>query len=404
MPTSTTTTPRPRPELTSHDEYAIAVVGLGGIGSGAIYWAARRFGPSVVGLERFELGHERGASQDHSRIIRLSYHRPEYVRFAHAAFAAWADVEDHAGTQLVFRTGGLDLYPEGAFNWIADYVRSLDEAGDSYQWLDASETIKRWPQWNISDDVRVMFQDASGFVAADTANDVHRRLARELGATLLENTRVLSIRETGGMYELASEDAAFRAERVIITTDAWTNELLGQLMRPINLIVTQEQVTYYAPADLDAFRPERFPIWIWMGQPSFYGTPAFHVPGPKIGWDAGGPEVTGDSRSFDPRPSYSQRLDEFMKEHLPDGCESRLLEKTCLYAMPPDRDFVLDRIPGHDRVAVGQGAAHGFKFASVFGKTLVELVVDGKTESDVTGWAIGRDALTAKDPPRALGI
>jgi sarcosine oxidase len=218
VPTSTTTTPRPRPELTSHDEYAIAVVGLGGIGSGAIYWAARRFGPSVVGLERFELGHERGASQDHSRIIRLSYHRPEYVRFAHAAFAAWADVEDHAGTQLVFRTGGLDLYPEGAFNWIADYVRSLDEAGDSYQWLDASETIKRWPQWNISDDVRVMFQDASGFVAADTANDVHRRLARELGATLLENTRVLSIRETGGMYELASEDAAFRAERVIITS------------------------------------------------------------------------------------------------------------------------------------------------------------------------------------------
>ena len=60
--------------------FDVAVVGVGGIGSGAVYWAAKRFGAGALGLERFELGHERGASQDHSRIIRLSYHRPDYVR------------------------------------------------------------------------------------------------------------------------------------------------------------------------------------------------------------------------------------------------------------------------------------------------------------------------------------
>ena len=67
--------------------------------------------------------------------------------------------------------------------------------------------------------------------------------------------------------------------------------------------------------------------------------------------------------------------------------------------MTPDRDFVLDLVPGHDRAVVGLGAAHAFKFASVFGKSLVELVFDGKAESDVSAWPADRDVLTMVDPP-----
>ena len=44
-------------------EYDVIVVGLGGIGSGAAYWLAKR-GASVLGLEQFEFGHERGSSHD----------------------------------------------------------------------------------------------------------------------------------------------------------------------------------------------------------------------------------------------------------------------------------------------------------------------------------------------------
>ncbi|MGZ8463736.1 MAG: FAD-dependent oxidoreductase [Candidatus Deferrimicrobiaceae bacterium] len=90
-------------------EWDAIVVGLGAIGSGAAYWLSRRYGDRVLGLEQFELGHTRGAGQDHSRIIRLSYHRPDYVRLARRAYAAWAEVEAEAGTTIVTRTGGLDI-------------------------------------------------------------------------------------------------------------------------------------------------------------------------------------------------------------------------------------------------------------------------------------------------------
>jgi sarcosine oxidase len=137
-----------------------------------------------------------------------------------------------------------------------------------------------------------------------------------------------------------------------------------------------------------------------MGDPSYYGFPAYGEPGAKIGWDVGGREVTGDTRTFDPDPAYAAGLDAFMREHLPGGFGPYLAQKSCLYTMTPDRDFVLDLVPGHEHVALGQGAAHAFKFASVFGRSLVELAFDAKTSSDVSAWSIRREILTSDRPLR----
>ncbi|MGH8942849.1 MAG: FAD-dependent oxidoreductase, partial [Acidimicrobiia bacterium] len=106
-------------------DYRVAVLGLGGIGSAAAYWASRRLGGDVLGVEQFELGHLRGGSEDHSRIIRLSYHTPAYVELAKAAYEAWEQVEVDSGDQLVLRTGGLDLAPANASIGLEDYRASM---------------------------------------------------------------------------------------------------------------------------------------------------------------------------------------------------------------------------------------------------------------------------------------
>src|SRR5262245_35124718 len=82
----------------------LVIVGLGGIGSATAYFAARR-GLRVVGLERFDLGgHHRGASHDHSRILRRSYHTEHYVRLTAAAYSAWREVEAASGQPCVWTT------------------------------------------------------------------------------------------------------------------------------------------------------------------------------------------------------------------------------------------------------------------------------------------------------------
>jgi sarcosine oxidase len=385
-------------------DYEYIVVGLGALGSGAAYWLARRAGPDVLGLERFEVGHDRGASQDHSRIVRLSYHTPAYVALAKRAYETWAEVESAAGVGLITRTGGLDLWPGNAAIPQADYTGSLRAAEVPFEMLDAGDVMRRWPVWRLPADASAVFQEDGGFAAAARCNAVHRRLAIEHGATLRDRTPVASVRDLGQEIEVRiqagdGETRALRCRRLILAVDSWTNELLAPLGASLPLTITEEQVTYFSARDAGAFAPDRFPIWIWMDDPCFYGFPAFGEAGPKVAQDVGGEEVTPQTRSFSPNARVSARIRGFLERHLPGALGPEILTKTCPYTLTPDRDLVVDAVPGHPGVLVTLGAAHGFKFASLIGKLLSDLAIDGATETDLGPFRMDRPLLTMDDPP-----
>lgn len=374
------------------------VIGLGGLGSGAAYWLSTRLGDRVLALEQFELGHPNGASQDHSRIIRYSYHRPDYVRLARRAYASWAAVEDESGERVVTVTGGLDLWPRDAFYPIEDYTSSLSTEGIAFELLDADEVQRRWPQWRLDDDTTALFQADGGLADPIRGNRAHRDAAGQRGATLLERTPVSRIRDVGGGdYEVATADGAtYRAPRIVIAADAWTNRLLESFDRRLPLSVTKEQVTYFACPDPARFAPDRFPIWIWQDEPCFYGFPTYGEAGPKVAQDAGGEPTTPETRTFDRDEAAYERVETFMTDHLPGALGPPIYTRTCLYTLTPDRDFVVDTLPDAPGVAVVLGAAHGFKYASVLGRILAELVIDGTTPStaEIGAFAIDRAVLS----------
>lgn len=384
----------------SSREYDAVVLGLGGIGSAAAYWLSRRPGLRVLGLEQFELGHVRGESQDHSRIIRLSYHAPEYVRLAKRAYQSWAAVEDESGEQLVLRTGGLDLGPRDAAIDLETYARSMAACSVPFERLDAAEIRRRWSVWRIGDDVHGLFQAQSGIAMAARANAAHQRMAREHGATLIDKSPVERIRMDSGEFEIVAGGERCRAGALAIAAGPWSNGALSHFGWRLPLEVTKEQVTYFAPPDLAPFAPDRFPVWIWMDDPSFYGFPVFGENGPKVAQDAGGRPVDPDSRSFEPDPENSARVRAFLERYLPSSLGAPILTKTCLYTLTPDRDFVVDRLPGAKRAAVAIGAGHAFKFASVLGRILAELIIDGETPSDLSLFSLERPILKESNPAR----
>jgi sarcosine oxidase len=388
-------------------DYAVAVVGLGGIGSGAAYWLSRQLGGDVLGLEQFELGHANGASQDHSRIIRLSYHRPDYVRLARRAYETWDLLQAESGVQIVTTTGGLDLWPPGASIPMADYAGSLAAEGVPFETLDAGQTMARWPQWRLPDGSVTIYQADGGLADPNRANAAHQRLARAHGATLLERTPVSGLRSVGGEIEIETAGGGtFRAGQVVLAADAWTNELLASFDRRLPLTITREQVRYYGCPRPQDFAPDRFPVWIWMDEPCFYGFPTYGEAGPKAAEDVGGQPTTARDRSFAPDEVAAARLDAFMARHLPGSVGPVLLTKTCLYTLPPDRDFVIDRLPDQPNVLVALGAAHGFKFASVIGRILAELAVQGVTPSaaEIERFRIDRPILLQADPPTSFMV
>lgn len=386
---------------TQRRDWDVIVVGLGALGSAAAYWASTRPGTRVLGLERFELGHPNGASADHSRIIRLSYHRPDYVRLAKRAYETWAAVEAEAGERIVTVTGGLDLWPADATIPKVDYTESLAAEAVPFELLDAGDVMGRWPQWRLDDDVTALWQSRGGLADPFKGSAAHRRLARDRGATLLDVSPVTAIREVGGAYEVDAGGTTHDAGRVILTIDAWTNELLAGFGRRLPLTVTKEQVTYFAAPDPAAFAPDRFPVWIWMDEPCFYGFPTYGEAGPKAAQDCGGQPTTPERRTFERDEVAHARVLAFLERHLPGAVGPDILTRTCLYTLTPDRDFVVDRIPDAQGVLVGLGAAHGFKYASVLGRVLVELALDGSTPSDaeIGAFRIDRPILLETDPP-----
>src|SRR4029078_10138687 len=110
---------------------------------------------------------------------------------------------------------------------------------------------------------------------------------------------VEAIRDVGGAYEVHAGRRTYSAGRVILTADAWTNDLMAHFDRRLPLTVTKEQVTYFAAPDPTLFAPERFPVWIWMDAPSFYGFPVYGEAGPKTAQDAGGQSAQTEARTLD---------------------------------------------------------------------------------------------------------
>ncbi len=388
--------------MTSYD---VVVVGLGGLGSATAWQLARR-GVSVVGLEKFELGHLRGASHDTSRILRRSYHTPAYVRLAGEAYHDWADLERVSGERLVTVTGGVDLFPPGAAIPANDYAASMAAGGVPFEQLDAASVHLRWPALRVPDGTVALQQNDTAIVPAGRSTATMIRLAQESGAQLHDRSPVTSlVPEDDGTVTVVAGGAAgrsFRARRVVLTADAWTNELLAHLGTSLPLTVTREQVTYFAPADPTAFGPDRLPVWIWMDDPSFYGFPTYAEGGNgalvKAGQDCGGAVTTGDERSFDPDLDALGLLSSFAERLRPGhGAPARTV--TCLYTLTPDRDFVAGPLPAYPSVLVGLGAGHGFKFAPTFGRVLADLALDGATSSDIAAFAVDRPALAGAGHP-----
>ena len=67
---------------------------------------------------------------------------------------------------------------------------------------------------------------------------------------------------------------------------------------------------------------------------------------------------------------------------------------------------MLDAVPGRPDILVALGSAHGYKFASVIGRIMAELGLDGRTPSagEIEGFRFDRAALVDPATPATFVI
>ncbi|MGF1513690.1 MAG: N-methyl-L-tryptophan oxidase [Elainellaceae cyanobacterium] len=371
------------------------VVGAGGVGSAAAYYLTKA-GQRVLLLEQFELDHQKGSSYGYSRVIRYTYDNPVYVDLMRDVYPLWFALQEEADEQLYVKTGGLDFgFPE--VDTFKALKGSMDAAGLDYEHLSRSEISRRFPQFALEEGMEGLFHADSGLLRASRCVLAHQRLAQAQGATVMDQTPVLSITPTENGVEVQTATETFGGDRLVLTAGSWAKGLLAEQGIDLPLKIMPCQLGFYQPASPTDFTPDRFPVF-FAHMNGDYGEMPYGIPhedpsiGVKITTFYGWPTVTTpDEVDYTPSQDWTERIRRFAQQYVPGAAGPLLSTRRCLYTLTPDKDFVVDQHPSYPHVVIGAGfSGHGFKFTTLLGKMLADLAVEGSTPHDTSLFKLAR--------------
>jgi len=369
------------------------VLGVGGVGSAALYHLARS-GASVLGIEQFGLAHDRGSSHGQTRLIRQTYfEHPDYVPLVQRAFDGWRALEQATGADLYREVGLIQIGPPTG-EVIRGVRRSAAEHNLPIENLTAQEAMQRFPGLKIPADYESVYEARAGYLFVERCVEAHVAAAQQLGAAVHLNESVRNWRVANGTVRVETDRGEYAAKHLVIAAGAWSVPLLAGLGVRLEL---RRKPLYWYQTNTDDYRAERgFPGFLFdLAEGCFYGFPQIDQQGLKVAEHSGGRVIT-DPATVDRQLDAADeaRVASFVQRHLPAVSSTRTQHAVCMYTMSPDGHFILDRHPQHSEVAFVAGlSGHGFKFAGILGEELARLALDGKVDPRARFLSLKRESL-----------
>ncbi len=376
--------------MTETGHYDAIVIGLGGMGSAALFELAKR-GKRVLGIEQFDIAHDMGSSHGVTRIIRLAYHEhPSYVPLMRRAYELWRELEATANEQILHITGSIDAGPPDGSNFKGSLL-SCEEHDLPHDVLTSAELTDRFPGYRLPPETMAVFQGEGGFLLPERCIALFIERAQELGATVHTGERTLEWESTPGGVRVRTDHRVFEGESLIITAGAWTSKLIPALGAAA--VPERQVLAWFETLRPELFTPDNFPVFnLVVDEGQFYGFPEFGVPGFKLGkYHHLEENVDPDTINRQPNPQDEAVLLDFTEKYFPGAAGATSSMKVCMFTNSPDEHFIIDRLPDSPNVAVAAGfSGHGYKFSSVVGEILTDLTVDGETSHDIGMFRLSR--------------
>ena len=366
--------------------YDVIILGLGAMGSAAASHLAAR-GKRVLGLEQFRALHALGSSHGSSRIIRQAYfENPAYVPLLRRAYELWEKLQRGFDRTFLQLTGGLVIGPLES-PLVRGAAASAVEHNLAHEILGRDALKRRFPLLAPRPDDIAVYESKAGFLRPELAIRAHLEHAARHNADLHFEEPVTHWRPHAGGVQVETPQGIYHADRLVIAPGAWAQDLLATLQTPFD--VRRHVMCWFDPvAPIDLFGVTRFPVYIWdVGEGEvFYGFPAAEGPGDgvKVAFHSGGESVTAQTMNRSVSENDIQELRRCVSRFLPDLNGPVVRAETCMYTLTPDEHFVISLHPELSQVAVAAGfSGHGFKFASVVGEILADLVTIGTTQHTI---------------------
>jgi sarcosine oxidase len=382
--------------------YDTIVLGLGAMGSAALYHLAKR-GQKVLGIDQFSPPHMLGSSHGDTRVTRLAIGEgAHYTPLVMRSHELWREIERETGADLLTTTGGLIISSRATtsrmhvHDFFGTTVAAAERYGIAHEILDASAIRRRFPAFNISDDEIGYYEYEAGFLRPEACVAAQLSLAERYGAAISRNEKAAAFEEIDAGVNIKSDKNTYSADRLIVTAGTWLPQLISRTYaRPFK--VRRQVLYWFAPkGPVAPYEIGKFPIYIWeiQGRPqAIYGFPATDGArgGIKVATQQYETETTPDDVDRTVSDEEMRAMHEYIAPYLPGFSEKCVKAVVCLYTVTPDAEFVIDTHPDMPNVIIASPCSgHGFKHSAAIGEALSELAVDGKSRFDLSAFRFAR--------------
>ena len=208
----------------------LAVIGLGSIGSMAL-WQASRLTDSVTGFEAHAPAHARSAVGGDTRLFRMIY------RGAPTSTPSWNahGISGPSSKPRPARTssparGGLSIGTKDG-PYLTALLETTRTNGADHEILSREEMAERYPQHNLRPDDIAVYDPHAGALRTDRAVTAAVAAAQANGATVHSNTPIDSITETADGVLITSGDKSWTFENVIVASGGWSQRLMPDYLK-----------------------------------------------------------------------------------------------------------------------------------------------------------------------------
>jgi sarcosine oxidase len=356
----------------------IAIIGLGLMGSSALYSLARR-GADVLGFDPLLVGEARGSSHGSCRVYRrFNFESEAYTELSDQAFRGWLALESSSGRSILKPSHVLEAGPPGS-KFVAASRAAAARKGAITGPATGAEANAIFPAFNLPEDWDVVVQQSGGILMAEAA----MRAFRE-GAEGRIVRAAAQMQPTPGGIRITTPNEQVMAEQVIVAAGPWIAGLIPELGRC--LTVTRQAVGWFMPAKPETVRYGEFPVFIVEGERGMvYGFPDFEGRGVKAAQHDHGPIAGADEWHRIATDDELETVKATLAELVPGAAGPIVERDICLYTntlkadLPTDdgEEFIIDRLPVDRRIIVASPCSgHGAKFASAIGAMLADMAID----------------------------